>query len=279
MLCEEYIKIKNSLNYSPHVRFLAFQSYLTSHSLQRQLDGISYNFDDKIVADIGTGLGILPCLLKNRKAEKIIGIDVGKELLSAGSSLMKDNNACFICADGFNMPFKDASFDAVFIRYVFQHVNLSNNFLTEVKRVMKDDGILIIIDIDDELNLFYPDLPKRSENLFKIYSEYQKLKGGDRFISKKLPSFLSANGFRDIKVKPYTTTFFSKKDNDFNFSGLKDAFLLIQNELELVKNDLFREKLIGMAEFHKGLNDYFNFLNSKDDLFVSKTEFVIAGKK
>ncbi|MCL5892159.1 MAG: methyltransferase domain-containing protein [Deltaproteobacteria bacterium] len=279
MLCEKYIKIKNSLNYSPHVRFLAFQSYLTSHPLLHQLNSIPYNFDNKIAADIGTGLGILPCLLKNRNAGKIIGIDSDKELLNAGSSLIEDKNVYFICADGFNMPIKDASFDAVFIRYVFQHVNLSDNFLIEVKRVMKDDGILVIIDIDDELNLFYPDLPERSENLFKIYSEYQKLKGGDRFISKKLPSFLSAHGFRDIKVKPYTATFFSKKDNDFNFAGLKDAFLLIQNELELVKNDLFKENLIGMAEFHKGLNDYFNFLNSKGYLFISKTEFVITGKK
>ncbi len=279
MLCEKYIKISKSLNYSPHVRFLAFQSYLTSPYLFRQLNSQSLCFDNRIVADIGTGIGILPYLLKDKNAEKIIGIDTDKELLNTANSLTEDKNLYFICANGFNIPVKDSVFDIIFIRYVLQHINLSGDFLIEVKRVMKDDGILVIIDIDDELNLFYPDLPKSSKNLFKIYSEYQKLKGGDRFISRKLPSFLATNGFRDIEAKPYTTTFFKEKDNGFNFSGVSNAFLLIQNELELVKNDLFNERLIGVVEFHKGLNDYFNFLNSTDDLFVSKTEFVITGKK
>lgn len=279
MLCEKYIKIKNSLNYSPGVRFLAFQSYLTAPYLFRQLNSIPCNFDSKVVADIGTGLGILPCLLKDKNAEKIVGIDFDKELLNATSSLIRDENISFLCADGFNIPVKDAVFDIVFLRYVFQHTNLSTDFLAEIKRIMKDGGMLVVIDIDDELNLFYPDLPETSENLFKAYSEYQKIKGGDRSVSKKLPSFLSDGGFKDIEIKPYTSTFFNKEHEGFNAAVLKNVFLLLQNELELAKDNLFSEKLISAVAFHKGLNDYFKFLNSEDNLFVSKTEFMTIGKK
>lgn len=279
MLCEKYIEISKSSDYSPNIRFLSFQSYLTSPYLTHQLNSISYNFNDKVIGDIGTGLGIIPCLLENSNAKNIIAIDYDRELLTAASSLKNNKNLNFICASGFNIPIKDFTFDIVFVRYVFQHINLSNSFLMEIRRVMKDGALLVIIDIDDELNLFYPDLPERSKNLFKIYSKYQELKGGDRFISKKLPAFLLNNRFKEIEVKPFTTTFFKKPDNAGNYSAFKDAFILIQNELELVKNSLFEEKLISAIEFHKGLNDYHRFLNSDNNLFTSKTEFLITSKK
>jgi len=54
---------------------------------------------------------------------------------------------------------------------------------------------------------------------------------------------------------------------------------LLQNELELAKDNLFNKKLISAVDFHKGLNDYFRFLHSEDNLFVSKTEFMTTGKK
>jgi len=213
LLCEKYIKINNSLNYPLGVRFLAFQSYLTAPYLFQQLKSLPYSFSNKVVADIGTGLGVLPCLLKDNNAEKIVGIDFDIELLNVAYSLNENKNTSFLCANGFNIPIRNAVFDIVFVRYVFQHTNLSADFLVEIKRIMKDGGTLVIIDIDDELNLFYPDLPDTSKKLFKIYSEYQRIKGGDRFISKKLPSFLSAGGFKDIEIKPYTATFFKEKYN------------------------------------------------------------------
>lgn len=258
---------------------MAFQSYLTAPRLFRQLHDTGYSFADKTVADIGTGLGILPYLLKNENALNIIGIDIDKSSLMAALSTVHAENIGFIKADGYNMPVKDCTFDIVFLRYILQHVNLSASFLSEIKRTMKGGATLAVIDIDDSLNVFYPDLPDSSKKLFEAYSKYQNLKGGDRFISKKLPGFLSSAGFSEIEVKPCATVFFKEKEDRLHFQALKNAFLLVQNELEIIKDELFNRKLIGRLEFHRGLNDYFKFLNSEDNLFISKTEFLIMCKK
>ena len=258
---------------------MAYQSYLTAPHLLYQLNSLGYTFDGKTVADVGTGVGILPYLLKDRNPSKIIGIDLDKDFLKAARYLTDAENTAYINADGRNIPLKDSAFDAVFVRYVFQHVNLSDIFLYEIKRIVKDGGLLVIADIEDDMNIFYPDLPESSKKLFEAYSEYQKLKGGDRLISKKLPAFLLSHGFKDIEIKPYTLVFFKGGDGSPDHETLKNAFLLVQNELELVKYDLLNRKLIGSVEFHKGLNDYFKFLNLKDDLLISKTEFLITCKK
>ncbi len=258
---------------------MAYQSYLTAPHLLHQIDNLGYPFYGKTVADIGTGVGILPYLLKERNLSKIIGIDLDKDFLKAARYLNNKENTAYINADGRNIPVKDSVFDAIFVRYVFQHTGMSDIFLSEIKRTIKDGGLLIIADIEDDMNIFYPDLPESSKKLFRIYSEYQKLKGGDRLISKKLPAFLLSHDFKDIKIRPYTLVFFKGSEGSSSPEALKNAFLLVQNELELVKNDILSRKLIASIEFHKGLNDYFKFLNFKDDLLISKTEFLITCKK
>ncbi|MHB8232288.1 MAG: class I SAM-dependent methyltransferase [bacterium] len=282
MYFEQFSNTALSPDYSPNVRFMAFQSYLTAPHLFEQLNSIDCSFSGKTVADIGTGLGILLHLLKDKNPSKIIGIDIDKGSLNAARYLTQAKNTGYINANGFNMPVKDGAFDVVFARYVFQHVNLSGNFLSEIKRIIKDGGLLVIMDIEDDLNIFYPELPEAAEKLFRIYSEYQELKGGDRFISKKLPAFLAAGGlgggFCEIEMKPYTFVFFKNKNDVSNSTVLKNTFLLVQNELELVKNNLLTEKLISSIEFYKGLNDYFKFLNSENNLLISKTEFLITCK-
>lgn len=279
MYCEQFYNVALSLDYSPDVRFMALQSYLTVPLLFEQLSSIDYSFSGKTVADIGTGLGILVHLLKDKNPSKIIGVDLDKNSLNVASRLTQSKNTGYINANGCNMPFKDSTFDSVFVRYVFQHINLSDDFISEIKRIMKDGGILAIMDIEEDLNVFYPDLPDSSKKLFGIYSEYQKLKGGDRFISKKIPAFLSSCGFSEIEIKPCPFVFFKSKDCESGSAAFKNAFLLLQNELELVKDNLLTEKLISPIEFHKGLNDYFKFLNSENKLLISKTEFLIVCKK
>ena len=279
MYCGNFFDTALSQDYVLNVRYMAYQSYLTAPHLLNQLNNLNYQLDGKVVADIGTGLGILPCLLKDKNTSKIIGIDLDKAFLKAARVINHAENTGYVNADGCNIPVKNSVFDAVFARYVFQHINLSEVFISEIKRVIKDGGLLVIVDIEDDMNIFYPDLPESSKKLFGVYYEYQKLRGGDRSISKKLPGFLLSHGFRDIKIKPYTFVFFNNEAERADAEALKKAFLLVQNELELVKEALFYNKLITPVEFHKGLNEYFKFLNLKNDLLISKTEFLITCQK
>lgn len=279
MFCKKQFEtISNSFAFSDAVRFLSFQSYLTASCVVNQLNNLEINYKDKIVGDIGTGVGIIPCILQDSPIKNIIGIDLDLELLIPAKSVAKNNKINFICASGFDIPIKENFFDLLFIRYVFQHTNLLKNIIKEIKRVLKPEGILIVIDIDDGFNVFYPELPENSRKLFKAYSEYQTMRGGDRSIARKIPSFLSENGFEDVALKPYTSSFFKKEGLGFDYSQLAIPFLLLQKELELIKNEIFDLKLLRAIEFHRGINDFYRFLNSSDSLFASKTEFIITGK-
>ena len=281
MYCGQFYDAALSLDYSPDIRFMALQSYLTAPYLFRQIKEACGSCADKSIADIGSGIGMLPHILENEKYSRIVSADLDINFLNAAKKLTASRGpSAFINADGAHLPFLDSVFDLVFVRYVFQHVGLSEDFISELRRIIKTGGKLVIMDIEENLNVFYPGLPESSKNLFKKYSEYQELKGGDRNISIKLPAFLSRNGFGGITVKPYSDVFFGEEGReDLNAAALKNVFLLIQNELELVKERLIERKLMSLVDFHKGLNDYFRFLNSGKNLFVSKTEFLIAGVK
>ncbi|MGC8554175.1 MAG: class I SAM-dependent methyltransferase [Candidatus Acidulodesulfobacterium sp.] len=277
MHCRQFLDAAIAENNSADVRYIAFQSYLTAPFLYRQVNELEYSFTGKIICDAGTGIGILPHILREKNPLKIIGLDLDADSLKTASSIGGCQNTFYVNADVRNMPFKTETFDAVFVRYVFQHTNLSNPFLSEIKRTLKYGGLLIIIDIEDDMTLHYPETTVNSRKLFNAYSRYQAIEGGDRNISKKLPSFLSSGGFCDIKIKPFTQTFFKRKNDYGSTVQIKNAFLLLQNEFESIKKNLFEKKLITPSEYHIGLNDYYKFLNSeKEDILVSKTDFLIA---
>ena len=278
MYCRQFLDAALSETNSADVLYIAFQSFLTAPFLLRQISELEYSFTGKIICDAGTGLGILPCILKEKNPLKIIGLDSDAGSLKTAAALGGNAaNTSYINADIRSMPFKAEIFDAIFARYVFQHTNLSASFLSEIKRTLKYGGLLILIDIEDDMTLHYPEPTGNSKRLFNAYSRYQALNGGDRNISKKLPSFLSSGGFCDIKIKPFTQIFFKRK-NDYGSAGqIKNAFLLLQNEFESIKKNLFEKKMITPSEYHIGLNDYYKFLNSeKEDILISKTDFLIT---
>ncbi len=278
MYCGQFLDAALAETNSADVRYIAFQSFLTAPFLLSQISELEYSFAGKTICDAGTGLGILPCILKEKNPLKIIGLDSDAVSLKTAAALGGNaSNTSYIKADVRSMPFKAEIFDAIFARYVFQHTNLSASFLSEIKRTLKYGGLLILIDIEDDMTLHYPEPTDNSKKLFSAYSRYQALNGGDRNISKKLPSFLSSGGFCDIKIKPFTQIFFKRK-NDYDSTGqIKNAFLLLQNEFESIKKNLFEKDIMTPSEYHAGLNDYYKFLNSeKEDILISKTDFLIT---
>lgn len=279
MRCGQFYDIALSDRYSPEIRFIALQSHLTASYLAKQIKDSGCFDGPKTIADIGAGLGLLRYVLDDAENSRIINVDIDKHVLNAAKdSQSAPLKTAFINAGGSALPFREGIFDLVFARYVFQHTGLSDVFAAEINRTLRHGGTLAVIDIEDDLNVFYPALPESSRKLFQKYSEYQAARGGDRNISKKLPSFFLNNGFKEIAVLPYTVVFFVEKPND-DAPSINSVFLLMQQELELVKEELVRRNLINYVEFHKGVNDYYKFLQSGNNLFVSRTEFLITCRK
>ncbi|MBI5001203.1 MAG: methyltransferase domain-containing protein [Euryarchaeota archaeon] len=96
------------------------------------------------VIDLGTGTGlILPWISESCKGAHVVGIDIsGKMLLRA----RKKGCADLVRGDLDCMPFKDSSLDKAIATFTLTTAPDPVAFLKDTARVLKDDGILVILD-------------------------------------------------------------------------------------------------------------------------------------
>jgi len=86
------------------------------------------------VLDVGCGRKPYECLFN---ASRYIGLEID-------TVQNRKNKKADFFYDGTTFPFSDAEFDSVVLNQVFEHVFTPEPFLREVKRVLKDGGILLM---------------------------------------------------------------------------------------------------------------------------------------
>jgi len=65
--------------------------------------------------------------------------------------------------------------------------------------LLKPDGTVCIVDIDDDWLLLYPE-PAELKSFISRSVEAQKADGGDRHAGRRLPAYLSSAGLKDVKA-------------------------------------------------------------------------------
>ena len=95
--------------------------------------------------DVGCGAGYSLMRASEDLDCKAEGIDADPGSHGVGR-FVKDLVSDVSIKQGFaeNLPFEDGKFDIVYSSHVLEHVNNESKSLKEMKRVLKDDGILII---------------------------------------------------------------------------------------------------------------------------------------
>lgn len=99
--------------------------------------------EDKIL-DIGCGNGRLLDLFRGKKMS-YIGIDNSEGQIKEAKAKYPEEN--FLVADALNLPFDNNIFDKVFSVAVFHEIPSSEfrrKFLKEIKRVLKENGLLFL---------------------------------------------------------------------------------------------------------------------------------------
>lgn len=87
------------------------------------------------VLDVGCGSGYIAHHLSALLVAPVSGIDVRQSV---------DAPIDYAAFDGLHFPAADASFDAVLLCYVLHHAQDQPAFLREVKRVLRDGGLVVI---------------------------------------------------------------------------------------------------------------------------------------
>lgn len=95
--------------------------------------------------DIGCGHGFIHNYLHQNDYE-VVGIDIAEEVLELAKQ--RNPTVSYLHYDGKTIPFESETFDVAFAICVMHHVPPPNwnNFLTEMKRVLKVGGIAVIFE-------------------------------------------------------------------------------------------------------------------------------------
>jgi ubiquinone/menaquinone biosynthesis C-methylase UbiE len=101
---------------------------------------------DLRVLDIGTGLGFFIEVLQKSLPgyNSIIGIDTKKEALNTAIEKYEDERIEFMYMDGEDLYFESNSIDIISISNTLHHLPNKEKVLSEMKRVLKPKGIVII---------------------------------------------------------------------------------------------------------------------------------------
>jgi len=100
---------------------------------------------DKKVLDVASGEGYGSAWLANTASE-VIGVDIAEEAVAHANEKYSNvaNNVRFIRSSATALTFGDNSFDVVVSFETIEHLADHANMLSEIKRVLKPDGLLII---------------------------------------------------------------------------------------------------------------------------------------
>lgn len=163
------------------------------------------NIKGKKILDLGCGNGIdvLKLAVYVEDHGKVIGIDKNINLLKeAKENLSKTNfnNVQFIQADAENIPFENEYFDAIRVERVFQHLVNPRKVIQEIKRVLKWNSQLVIVETDwASLSIFTEnhEIEKKLIN----YLVYKFINNG--LASRLLIEYLCSVSFKNIHTEMF----------------------------------------------------------------------------
>jgi len=143
-----------------HINNLEFIRILTPYILTRSIVG------DKTVLDIGCGFGHGTWLLASKGARQAISIDVDKKkTIQVNEFCCNFRNCGTLVMDAQRLGFRDHSFQIVTCFEVLEHIPNTDLFFSEIRRVLKKDGILLLTTPNRALRLLPLQRPWNPEHL------------------------------------------------------------------------------------------------------------------
>lgn len=131
-----------------------------------------------IVLDVACGTGTFESLvLLEQPTQSIVGVDLSEKMLAIAEEKCRDYpNVSFQTASVAALPFADRSFDAIVSASAFHYFENPTAALIEMRRVLKPDGELTILDWckDDWLCRLYDFVLQRFDPAYKqCYTQAQ----------------------------------------------------------------------------------------------------------
>ena len=175
------------------------------------------NRQDALVLDVACGTGDLSVELQKNARAKIVGTDFCRPMLAIAFDKNEKNQTAipYVEADGMNLSFADASFDAVTIAFGLRNFSNWQDGLKELHRVTKKGGKLVILEFSTPIvpgfkqifNLYFTQiLPRVGGAVSGSRGAYEYLPDSvSRFPDQKgLAEMMTKTGFSSVEYKNLT---------------------------------------------------------------------------
>ena len=184
------------------------------------------NNQPKMILDIATGTADFAIAAKKLNPRTIIGVDISEKMIEIGNKKLKRKNLDDMIrlnvADSENLPFEDNYFDAITIGFGVRNFEEIEKSISEAYRVLKKDGVIIIMEPSTKNN-------KLLSFLSKFYFEvivtnigylFSKNSSAYKYLSDSVKAFINKESFLKILDK---AKFKNCKNLKFSF-GIIDLY-------------------------------------------------------
>lgn len=172
--------------------------YINQKDSITQLVNSGYPYRNKTILDLGSGTGFLSREIA-KMSKDVYALDISQAMINKMKILNKKykiNNLYPLKGDAHNLPFMENTFDLIFTRLTLHHFKDIDLVLKEIKRVLKKNGELIIVDIVSSENSTNFDL-ENAFNKIRDVSHNKFFRINE--IKKKLKEFK----FSNLKVEAW----------------------------------------------------------------------------
>lgn len=141
----------------------------------------------KTVLELATGTGLIAKHIVH-SADHIEATDASQEMIELAKQGVKSAKLYFSVQDMFHLPYADQSFDVVIVVNALHIVPEPEKALSEIRRVLKDDGVLVAPTFTHADNAFFG----------KVKAFFMKLAGfplHSKWTSHEYLAFLRENGW------------------------------------------------------------------------------------
>jgi len=209
MEIESQEQVLSEEKHQPENRYFEVQAYwgMTKHmgglKATEKLAELCHITREKYVLVVGCGVGFTPCYLAKKYGCRAAGIDLSVKMVERSKARAKregvDDRAEFRVADAQNLPFEDATFDAVICESVNAFIDDKPKAINEYVRVIKPEGYVGL----NEVTWLETPPQELEAYLYRVM--------GAKFLTcSRWKELLESSGLREIVASAYKTNAISQ---------------------------------------------------------------------
>lgn len=212
--------------------------------------------DGALILEAGCGVGAQTSIISTKNpTSRFIAVDLSEKSLAKAREAIREmniSNVEFQRADLLDLPFNDESFDHVFVCFVLEHLRQPHQALEELKRVLKPQGTITVIEGDHGSTYFHPD-SRAAQKAIQAQVTLQQQNGGNPNLGRQLYPMLREAGFTEVVVNP-RQVYVDDTKPEWVEGFIRNTFTAM---IKGITEEALSQKVISPEDMDRGLRDLY----------------------